>query len=287
MKAVSGLVQLDGSYDALLVDAWGVLHDGREIFPSAKECLAELRRRAKPVLIVSNAARRRDAMRRELESVGVGADLYQDLFTSGEMAWQALAAKRLPLAPDARGYYLGPRRSRGLCDGLDYRWTDSLAAAGFVLNAGAAAGNPASAAALQPLVAEMVERRLPMICANPDLCAVRAGVRGISAGAIAELYSRLGGEALISFGKPGREIFRLALEAVPRVDAARVLMVGDAFATDIAGASRSGLASLLIAGGIHADELEPLGPGPVARLAARYRCRPDYYCDRLRWRAPQ
>ena len=56
----------------------------------------------------------------------------------------------------------------------------------------------------------------------------------ISAGTIARLYQSLGGETVIYYGKPGAEIFEMAVGK--SVDKSGVLMVGDGFETDIAGA---------------------------------------------------
>ncbi len=62
-----------------------------------------------------------------------------------------------------------------------------------------------------------------------------------------------------------------------------MLLIGDGFETDIAGAARAGLDSLLIAGGIHRDALTPASEAAVAALAARFGAAPNFFCDALRW----
>ncbi len=283
MKSVSGLEQLHRAFDAVLVDAWGVLHDGAKLYPAARRCLLELAKNGIPVVVVSNAARRVPPLRRELEDIGLDAGLYLDVISSGELTWRALSAGIIPAPVGGTGFYLGPPRSRPICDGLDYCWTDNPVEADFVLNTGAPSGNPDTTGSLKPLIEEMLELRLPMICANPDRVAVRSGVLGISAGAIARHYRELGGQVTY-YGKPDAEIFTCALSLLPGIDKSRTLMVGDAFETDIAGANRAGLASLLIAGGIHAVDLNPLNETSVARLASRFDAVPDYFCDLFGWR---
>ena len=66
MKQVKGIGAISENYDALLVDAWGVLHDGVSCYAGVKKCLQRLSRLDKPVIVLSNAARRHDAIAREL-----------------------------------------------------------------------------------------------------------------------------------------------------------------------------------------------------------------------------
>ncbi len=282
MKQVQGLGSLHHLYDAVLIDAWGVLYDGGQIHDAARHALERLCDLPPVVVIVSNAARREAQLRRELERAGIRRDLYTDVVSSGELTWQALR-QGLDFAPaGAAAFYLGPERSRALCDGLDFDWVDSPAAADFVLNAGAPGGNPANADSFVPQLEQMRARNLPMVCANPDLYAIRHGELGISAGAIAAAYRDLGG-TVISYGKPERDIFERALARAGYVDRGRALMIGDAFATDIAGAVNAGIDSLLVASGIHAAELVSVGQVTVSRLAAVYGVSPDYFCERLSW----
>ena len=60
-------------------------------------------------------------------------------------------------------------------------------------------------------LAAYAERRLPMICANPDLVVHRGHKLVYCAGALAELYEALGGETIYA-GKPHRPIYHAALE---------------------------------------------------------------------------
>ena len=85
----------------------------------------------------------------------------------------------------------------------------------------------------------------------------------------------MGGE-VVYFGKPYPAIYDAALAlaaaaagagSVPR---ARVLAIGDALHTDMAGAARYGIDGLFIASGIHAEELSALdGAEPDSLALAR------------------
>ncbi len=103
---------------------------------------------------------------------------------------------------------------------------------------------------------------LEMVCANPDRVVQRGARLIYCGGALAELYESLGGRAVMA-GKPFAPIYALALDAADaalgpgrRVDAARVLAIGDGLHTDIAGAQRQRLDRLFIATGIHAAEAQ-------------------------------
>ena len=70
------------------------------------------------------------------------------------------------------------------------------------------------------------------------------------------------------------------------VDPRRVLAIGDAPRTDIAGARAIGARTLLVAKGIHAKELMPQGvldPAALERLLRDAVASPDAVIDQLRW----
>ena len=41
-KLIKGLSQIQGKYDAFLIDLWGVVHNGVELYPNAVEVLKNL-----------------------------------------------------------------------------------------------------------------------------------------------------------------------------------------------------------------------------------------------------
>ena len=283
IKHIPGLGAIHDGYEVFLVDAWGVLHDGANCYPGVKHCLEQLAGQGKQVVVLSNAARRQEAITQELTQLGIGSGMYHSVVSSGELSWQALNADSKAMGLGKLAYYLGPERSRSLCKGLHFQWVNSAEEANWVLNTGAPLDNPPDATGLIPLLQIMARYQLPMICANPDQVAVRGGELGISAGAIAKLYESLGGKRIIYYGKPHAELFKLAANKLKHVDKSRLLMVGDAFATDIAGAVNYGIDSLLVAGGIHAAELMPVDIETVKRVARQYAVEPTWFCRSFCW----
>ena len=199
---IRGLREIASDYDALIVDLWGVIHGGVEPYPGVLETLAALRAAGKPVGLLSNAPRRSRMVAKRLAEIGVPAEAYDRLVTSGEAAHDALAARSGAHAELGRRYfYLGPQWDTDLVDGLDYLRVDAVEEADFLLTVGLFdEADPLSA--YDPLFAEARERDLVMVCVNPDLVVHRqSGVTSPCAGLLAQHYEGQGGR-VIYHGKP-------------------------------------------------------------------------------------
>ena len=135
----------------------------------------------------------------------------------------------------------------------------------------------------------MLARKLPMICANPDLVIHRGEDLVYCAGALADQYQRIGGEAIYA-GKPYAPIYAEALARATAardrpLDKRRVVGIGDAMRTDVAGALSQGFDALFVASGIHRDEIGAAGIDPAAfeQFAARHGLRPTAVIADLVW----
>jgi len=113
---------------------------------------------------------------------------------------------------------------------------------------------------------------------------IRGETRLLCAGAIAERYAELGGDVR-QHGKPYRSIYDEAL-ALLDLPARRVLAVGDALPTDIAGAAGAGIDTAMIPGGIHGAAMGiAMGGLPTAAAwhAVAGAARPTWLLPRLAW----
>ncbi len=256
MEHLPGFAPLADRYGGFILDLWGVIHDGVSAFPCAVDCLKRLRAAGKPALLLSNVPRPNAAVQALMRRMGIDDDLYTALLTSGEAVRQALLDP-----PDLwwaelgrRVFHLGPERDRPVLDGLPLDRVETPAEAAFVLNTGPDdRRNPTDLGEFETILRSCVEHRLPMICANPDLEVIRGGVRVLCAGALAARYRDLGGNVR-SLGKPDPAIYQPALRWLG-LPSHRVLAVGDALRTDIAGATGVGLNSCWVLGGLHATAL--------------------------------
>lgn len=268
MRHLTGFAPIAAEFDGFIVDLWGVVHDGVTPYPGSIDTLTRLRDAGKRVVLLSNAPRRAHVAQAALRQMGIADDLYTGILTSGEASHLLLRdrpdlfAQRL----GSRMFHLGPARDRNVYEtllGADLVQVASPAEASFVLNTGPDdTADPSTIDAWAPLLAECRAADLPMLCANPDLEVIRGGARVICAGALTQHYEALGGTARW-IGKPDPAIYApvLSMLGTPKH---RVLAVGDALRTDIAGAAAAGVASCWVLGGIHGAELG----GDPARIAA-------------------
>ena len=283
-----GLASLAERYDGFILDLWGVLHDGVRPYPGALECMRQLKRRGKRVLILSNAPRRADEVARRSARIGITPDLYDHLLSSGEETWRSLSTR-----PDAwyaalgsRAFLLTAARDRGMLEGLDLVVAAEVAAADFIFCTGVE-GPRDRVADFEPALAAGAAAGLPMVCANPDFEVVRGGVREICAGALALRFETLGG-VVRYHGKPHPSIYRTCFDLLGVAERRRILAIGDSLRTDIAGAAAAGIDSLLITGGIHAEELGAAAgrtpdPTTLAAVCARAGQRPTAAAGALVW----
>jgi len=129
----------------------------------------------------------------------------------------------------------------------------------------------ADPASVRPQLLYAKQKGMKLLCANPDIVVDRGDAREWCAGAIAALYSEMGGESLY-FGKPHPPIYDLAarrLAALPDAPAdPRIIAIGDGIRTDVLGAMGEGIDSLFITGGLAASETKTTEqPDPEALTA--------------------
>lgn len=249
--SISGLSELADGYGAIICDIWGVIHDGHQAFAPACEALIRYRERGHPVLLLSNAPRPHPSVRAMLERLSVPDAAYDAILTSGDMTRSYLESQ-----PGARVFHLGPDRDLPLYDALDVVLVP-VEQADLIVCTGPFNDETEVAGDYRERCHEWSARRLPMLCANPDIV-VERGPRLIPcAGAIAALYSAQGGKVSY-FGKPYSEAYRQAVSLLGmigtnrRCQPAPILAIGDAIATDLKGAALNRIDALFIAGGIHA-----------------------------------
>jgi HAD superfamily hydrolase (TIGR01459 family) len=283
MRRVTGLQELAGDYDSLLCDVWGVLHNGVAAFPAAVDAIRRFRQTAGPVLLITNAPRPSDFIRRQLSSLGVTDDAYDGVLTSGDVTRELLSER-----PGVRLFHLGPERDLPLYDGLDVLLV-SEAEAELVSCTGLVDDTTETPESYRPLLLRCLGRRLKMICANPDIVVDRGGRLVYCAGALARLYVELGGETVL-IGKPHPPVYDAAKRALADLGATRPLAVGDGLPTDIRGAVDNGIPALFVTGGIHTADFGPRDEPDGERVASRLKSEglaAAAYIPTLRWSAAE
>jgi 4-nitrophenyl phosphatase len=263
--------ELCDRYDALLLDAYGVLNDHDGALPGAPAFIAGLNQRKKPYLLLTNdASRTPETSSRRFR--GMGLDIAPEhIMTSGLMfpryfAEQGLGGARcLVLGPeDSREYVV---RAGGKPVRLDWE-TDADAL--IVCDEAGIDYRPALDRALSFLFRKFdAGQSVHLVLANPDVVYPASQNRfGFTSGSMALLLEAglaaryPGGEHRFTrLGKPSPFLFDAARKRFPNQT---LVMIGDQLETDIRGARSYGLDAVLVGSGVtrlaHLRSDAPLPP---------------------------
>lgn len=280
MQFISSLSAIADSFDAVLLDLWGCVHDGTHLYPDALDAIAQLHGHGKAIIFLSNAPRRAVKAQVTLDAFGLERRLYSAVLTSGEAGFHALEQGLISVGPNY--FFVGPERDADVLDGLDYRPVRTPSEADFLLNVGFGTEAQTSDEWDEPL-SEAARRGLPMLCLNPDMEVVKiTGERYPCAGVLAKAYEALGGQVTY-YGKPYPEVYRVALKLLGNIDPARVIGVGDGLHTDVQGANGMGIPSVLVAGGILRQVLGEVSQPEMRQYLVAQDAQPVYVIPALRW----
>ncbi|MEL7253314.1 MAG: TIGR01459 family HAD-type hydrolase [Pseudomonadota bacterium] len=259
-QIITALSDISDRYDALLVDLWGCVHNGVTAFPEAVAALRAYRERGGIVVLVTNSPRARNRVERQLGTFNVPTDCWDTIATSGDSARAAMFRGMV----GEKVYFIGKDSDLKFFDPLSI--IDDpveitrvpLAEAEGIVCAGPF-DPTADPETWRPDLLYAKQKGIKFLCANPDIVVDRGDVREWCAGAVAKMYSEMGGESLY-FGKPHPPIYDLTyrrLEAIrPGVPKSKMLAIGDGILTDIPGAIGEDIDSLFISGGLAAEQTE-------------------------------
>jgi HAD superfamily hydrolase (TIGR01459 family) len=269
-QCIDSLSEIASAYDAVVFDQWGVLHNGTTPYANAVDCVAGLARAGQTLAVLSNSGKRRASNAARIAEMGFDTSLFAQIMTSGEALWSDVDAGKIPETK-----FFAIERSVGdacaWADGLPIELTD-LDHAEAILLMGLPDGT--RLVDLRAQLANALDADLPMYCSNPDCQSPRPDGLVISPGAVAFAYADMRGRVTF-YGKPYRRIFD-TLSAV--LGAQRLLMVGDSLEHDILGAQFAGWDSLLVQGGLYANEFAHAGHDSVlANLVAQKGCSTPTY----------
>ena len=257
-EIISALSDISDRYDALFVDLWGCVHNGVAALPKAVAALQNYRAKGGKVVLVTNSPRPRAGVQKQLTHFGVADDAWDTIATSGDSARAALFRGIV----GEQIYFIGQPGEEKFFDPIgvikdpvDVRMVPMKQATGIVCTG---PRNPmADPDVMRPEFLMAKQMGLKLLCANPDIVVDRGHQREWCAGALARLYTEMGGETLY-FGKPHPPIYDLARRRLAELGAhvpdSAILAIGDGVLTDIAGAMGEDIDSLFISGGLAAAE---------------------------------
>ncbi len=279
-------------YDYFVVDIWGVIHNGRCLFPHVKETLQEIKNLGKQVVFLSNAPRRSRDVANDLEYFGLSREDYHDIHTSGEDAYEHIAAEKKAhythLSSKCYALITSAGHVEMMTDcGLER--VGDLSEASFILNMQPENSKNMTSKDYETLLNDALKYDLPMICVNPDMSVILGESVHRCAGTIARYYEKIGG-TVHYHGKPFQSVYDSVFQKFNVVEGVinkkRVLAIGDSLKTDVAGAISAGINSLLVLSGIEALNTRPSDIVTLEdfsqTLLKESLIKPTYVCSELR-----
>lgn len=289
-QIINNLTEVSSRYKALFVDLWGCVHNGITAYPEAVAALQAYRATGGIVVLVTNSPKPRAGVAEQLAEFNVPADAYDTIATSGDSARSALFTGAI----GEKVYFMGDwARDEGFFEPLHVIDTPlnitrvPLAEAEGIVCCGPQ--DPYADPSVNRADFLLAKQKgIKLLCANPDIIVDRGETREWCAGALAQLYTEMGGESLY-FGKPYPPIYDLARRRLAEIgqDIADgdILAIGDGPHTDIDGAMGEGIDSLFISGGLAAKETKTApqpDPDALKSYLEQENSAPTYTIGRLR-----
>ncbi len=269
MKKLNHLRDIIQNYDLLIIDLWGVVHNGITPYPGAIKVIEELHKTNKNYYFLSNAPRPvKDVREFLLKKMKIKKEFLANILTSGEAA--IISIKNF--SHGKFFFHLGPERDKKIYEGMDDYKTE-LKKCDYILCTGLYDYSMYDLDYYKKLLQGSVDKK--MICTNPDLIVDRGKIQEYCAGTIAEIFKKMGG-TVIYFGKPYKEIYNMILKKKNRT-----LIIGDNLRTDIKGANLINQDSLFIANGVHRNEIDNLEN--LDNILKKYNVKVNFIQNELNW----
>ncbi|MCA3575167.1 MAG: hypothetical protein IOC86_14720, partial [Aestuariivirga sp.] len=151
---IEGLREIARQFGGMLIDQFGVIHDGQKLYPGTLRVLSELKSLGIPVAVMTNSGKRAEANRQRLVRMGVPRDHFVDAVSSGEVAFTSLKVRTAFLiGKDGEDYGF---------DGITFVSEPKDAEVILIL------GSNAPKTSLDQYRERLSGLTLPAICCNPD-----------------------------------------------------------------------------------------------------------------------
>ena len=246
---------LADQFDAFFIDQFGVLMDATGPYPFAIEAIKKLSEYNKPIILISNSGKRSEKNIKRLEKFGFDLALFTSVITSGEVAYWTIKNKIENIGTVRPKIFLISRDSdTSPINGLACDLARNTNEAELLIIAGSESDHKSIGyytSILKPLAAKGIQA----YCTNPDLVMLTPNGTSFGAGIIANEYEKMGG-LVTWFGKPYQEIYKFALNKIPKIAASKVLCIGDSPEHDIRGSFYANCSSALVQTGVSESKTE-------------------------------
>lgn len=263
----------ENSYRAVLLDQFGVLHDGSTPYPPSFAALSALQQSNVEIIVLSNSSRRANHASSKLASmfpdvppleVMTSGELARELFHSFDPVRNPIAGARAVIHVNWTGRGSISARDNNLppltadvseADAMVIHGTEGISASGCD---GKEVVEDVASKDLEELVVSFAKSRpnAPFVIVNPDVVTVDGTSLRDMPGKLGIVYEAAGGRGALRVGKPGAPAYEEALArlAAKGIRKEEVVAIGDSVAHDVQGAQQAGIDCIYIAGGIDASK---------------------------------
>ena len=264
-----GLSSIADSYQLFYIDLWGVVHNGVNLHDEAINVLKQISKKNKDYVLLTNAPRPNNSVKKFLEKMGMEKEMRDHVFTSGEAALNYLKKNLL----NKNFFHVGPPRDFDLFIDFEKNKSTDIEKSEYILCTGLFDDQHKDLIFYKDLFEKHLNKK--MICTNPDLIVDRGNVRELCAGSVAMVFEKMGGD-VVYFGKPYPEVYNQSINNKDK----KILSIGDNLNTDIKGANLLNYDSLIISNGIHKHEIKENG---IEKTSRSYETICNYIQSELKW----
>jgi len=264
-----GLQSIADNYDLFYIDLWGVVHNGIKLHEKAMTVLKKLKKMNKNFILLTNAPRPNEIVKKFLEKMGMEKEIRDHVFTSGEASLNYL--KKFHQVD--KFFHIGPPRDFDLFNDFKNKQSKDLNESQYLLCTGLFDDHDQDLNFYKDLLEKHINKK--MVCTNPDLIVDRGNKRELCAGSVAMVFEKMGGE-VVYFGKPYPEVYNQSIDNNDK----KILSIGDNLNTDIKGANLLNYDSLLITNGVHRNEIIDNG---IEKISKQYESIVNFMQSDLKW----
>ncbi len=245
-ECVAGVAAVRDRFDAVVLDAWGVLNLGNQPIARALAAVKELRNAGVPLLVLSNDAAA-DKAAAVAKHRGRGYDFRAEEIIAGlDLLPETLARLALEAPP---GLIADPPAPMQTLTGAMPALEDEPETYAQVPAVAFLSADHWTEPRQRLLRDSLIHRPRPIIVCNPDIASPETHMLNAEPGYYAHRIADETGDPPILCGKPDGAIYRKALERLGGIEPGRVLCVGDTLHTDILGARAAGCLAMLVEDG--------------------------------------
>ena len=253
-NVIRNFSDISDNYTTVICDLWGCLHNGVKSFPKALTALKDFKDANGKVVLVTNAPRPIKNIEYQIANLGIKDTHYDMLLTSGELTSDyinKICENNLNI------FHIGGKRHHSIYKDMIHEKKitmeiENIEDADLIVCTEPFNPLRDQLSDYESILKAGIDKELTLLCANPDLVVDVGQIREMCAGSIASRYEQMGGK-VIYFGKPHNKIYQEVYSFLNKVGKAKsesILCIGDGLNTDIKGANKEKLDSLLVVGGL-------------------------------------